>query len=348
MYFVLYDRHLNSIGETYILESWSRTERATDFDELNIVGEQIPYSANPFLVVVNDKQGKQMFSGLASSPIINDKDKKTTITLKDYLTLFNSDIVINWSNFTGTYLNEYVDFILSTWLDQVDVGLSNIAWDLKDISNIELNPEMQKEGTESISVYSLISDAIYFYNLYNKNDIDLVTKTLTFNFLRSSVNPISIKLKDFGINVIEKSFGDYNRVTIYTSDYAKHEQWALTENNNIVKLPSDEARVYPAKNKNFIAQSPSGELTEIGAINNAVYEAVTGLAGNRFQENIDLDAQRYKSIFDLTGVDFSYRVGVYTKEGYYKEIPVGEIETNSNGKHIIRLGYRVQELTQEL
>ena len=67
-----------------------------------------------------------------------------------------------------------------------------------------------------------------------------------------------------------------------------------------------------------------------------------------YQENIDLDAQRYKSVIDLTNIDFSYIIKVYTNEGEYKQLPVGEIETDSNGKHIVRLGYRVQELTQEI
>ena len=78
MYFVLYDRHVKSIGETYILESWNRIQRATDFDEMKIVGEEIPQEANPFFVVVNDRQGKQLFSGLASTPSIDDKTKKTS------------------------------------------------------------------------------------------------------------------------------------------------------------------------------------------------------------------------------------------------------------------------------
>jgi hypothetical protein len=29
-------------------------------------------------------------------------------------------------------------------------------------------------------------------------------------------------------------------------------------------------------------------------------------------------------------------------------LPVGEIETDSKGKYIVRLGHRIQELTQEL
>ena len=66
------------------------------------------------------------------------------------------------------------------------------------------------------------------------------------------------------------------------------------------------------------------------------------------KENIDLDAQKFKSIIDLTNADFSYDVEVYADNGYYKSLPIGEIETDSKGKHIVRIGHRVQELTQEL
>jgi hypothetical protein len=352
MYFVLYDRFLKSIGETYILESWNRTQRATDFDELKIVGAEIPQSANPFLVVINDRQGKQMFSGLASTPAIDDKTKKTSLSLKDYLTLFNSEIIVDWddwNSFTDTTLAGFINFVFNTWKNQIDVGLENIVCDTSAINDIELDTELYTfKGKENVLAYNLISDVINYYGLYNEAKLDLKNKTLTFYFKKASLNPLEIRLSDFGITAIEKSFGDYNRASVYSYDFVKNQEWALTENNNIVKLPTSESLVYPAKNRNFIAEEPKDDLTETQAINDAVYEAVMGLAGNRYQENIDLNAQQYKSIIDLTNIDFSYKIKVYTNEGEYKTLPVGEIETDNKGKHIVRLGHRIQELTQEL
>lgn len=349
MYFVLYDRFLKSIGETYILESWNRTQRATDFDELKIVGAEIPQNANPFLVVANDKQGKQMFSGLASTPTIDDKTKKTTLSLKDYLTLLNSEIIIDWDGFTGTTVASLIDFVFNTWKSQIDVGLENIICDTSAIIDIALDTELYNfTGKENVLAYDLISDAINYYDLYNETKLDLRNKTLTFYFKKASINPLSIRLSDFGVNTIEKSFGDYNRATVYSSSFVKNQEWALTENNKIVKLPTNENVIYPAKNRNFIAEEPKEDLTEIQAINDSVYDAVMGLAENRYQENIDLNAQQYKSVINLTNIDFSYKINVYTNEGEYKVLPVGEIETDSNGTHIVRLGHRIQELTQEL
>lgn len=349
MYFVLYDRFLKSIGETYILESWNRTQRSTDFDELKIVGAEIPQNANPFLVVANDKQGKQMFSGLASTPIIDDKTKKTSLSLKDYLTLLNSEIIVDWDSFDGTTVASLIDFVFNTWKSQIDVGLANIICDTSAITDIALDSELYAfTGKENVLAYTLIADAINYYDLYNENKLDLRNKTLTFYLKKASLNMLSIRLRDFGVNAIEKSFGDYNRATVYNSTFVKNQEWALTLNNKIVKLPTSEDVIYPAKNKNFIAEEPKTDLTETQAINDAVYDAVMGLAKNRYQENIDLNAQQYKSIIDLTNVDFSYIINVYTNEGEYKTFPVGEIETDSKGKHIVRLGHRIQELTQEL
>ena len=349
MYCVLYDRFLKSIGETYILESWNRTQRSTDFDELKIVGAEIPQNANPFLVVVNDRQGKQMFSGLASTPAIDDKIKKTSLSLKDYLTLLNSEIIVDWDSFDGTTVASLIDFVFNIWKSQIDVGLANIICDTSAITDIALDSELYAfTGKENVLAYTLIADAINYYDLYNENKLDLRNKTLTFYFKKASLNMLSIRLRDFGVNAIEKSFGDYNRATVYSSTFVKNQEWALTLNNKIVKLPTSEDVIYPAKNRNFIAEEPKTDLTETQAINDAVYDAVMGLAENRYQENIDLNAQQYKSIIDLTNVDFSYIIKVFTNEGEYKTLPVGEIETDSKGKHIVRLGHRIQELTQEL
>ena len=346
MYFVLYDRNLKSIGETYILESWNRIQRAVDFDEIKIVGEEIPQSANPFFVVINDRQGKQMFSGLASTPAIDDKTKKTSLSLKDYLTLLNSEIIIDWGLFNGDTVASYIDFVFEAWKNQIDVGFQNITCDTTSL-DILLDKEVYNlSDKENVLAYTLIADAINYNNLYCDPKLDLKTKTLTFKFHKALLNVEKVKLSDFGINTIEKSFGDYNRATVYSSTFEKNQEWALTENNNVVKLPTNENLVYPAKNRNFIAQE-NAESTRNG-LNDAIYNAVMGLAENRFQENIDLNAHQYRTIIDLTKIDFSYKIDVYTNKGFYRTLPVGEIETDSKGMHIVRLGHRVQELTQEL
>lgn len=345
MYFVLYDRFLKSIGEPYVLESWSRTQRAVDLDSLRIEGAQIPFSADPFLVVVNDRQGKQMFSGLASTPVINDKTKKTSIILKDYLTLLNSDVVVDFSKLFGvSMLGEYLEFVLNSWKEEIDLGFETVIWSIDSVYKEPIT-HIYNSTLQSVNICDHILGLINYYNLYAVSSLDLNTKTLTYAFYPAGLNSVSIRLKDFGVEVIEKSFGDYNRATIYNSNFVKIQQWALTKDNQVVQLPSTKELVYPAKNKNFIGKD-SDNLVE--PIKSAVFDAVMGLAQNRYQENVDLDAQKYKSVLDLTGIDFSYRVDVYTDDGYYKKLPVGEIVTDSKGKHIIRLGHRVQELTQEI
>lgn len=349
MFFAMYDRFLKTIGDTYILESWSRIQRAVDFDEMKIVGEQIQSSANPFFVVANDKQGKMMFSGLASTPSIDEKTKKTTMYLKDYMTLLNTEILVDWGSFKGDTVAEYLDFILSTWLDQTDVGFNGITWDVSNLSKTVLDPEIPiGEGVENVSVYPLVLDVLNYYNVYCDPKLNIFKKKLIFNFCKGSMHIMSIRLKDFGVTNIEKSFGEHNRATVYTYSKEKDQEWGITADNRIIKIYPSEvdnsvSLVYPAKNRNFISAENNSD-----ALYNAIYDAVMSLARNRYQENIDLNAQQYKSILDLTKVDFSYKIAVYTEEGYYKDLPVGEIETNSKGTHIVRLGQRIQELTQEL
>lgn len=360
MYFVLYDKNFNSIGETYNLESWSRIERSHDFDEMKIVGEKIPSYSEPFLVVVKDHKGKLKFSGLASTPSTDDKLNKTSIMLKDYTTLWNTEILIDWGQLMESEsddfiltLEEYLDFILACWLRQTDIGLKKVEWDTSKLYDIEWDEENlnvnDKTGIESLFLYDHISKVLSYYNIYCIPELDLYDETLTFIFYPiDTSSSISIRLQDFGVPEIEKSFGEFNRVTIYNHVYEQIQTWGITENNQVVKLPTEKNLIYPAKNKNFIAEEPSEELSENQSLWNAVYEAVMELSLNRYQINIDLDFQQYSSIIEASTLNFSRLVSVYTEEGLYRELPVGEVETNSSGKHIVRLGYRIQELTQEI
>lgn len=364
MYFTLYDRNLSSIGETYILESWSRTQRSIDFDDMRLIGEKIPYSAEPFCVVANDKQGTMLFSGLASTPIIDETAQKTFIMLKDYTTLWNTDIIMDWSSLSyDLTVANYLNRVLEQWLEQTDVGFVGITWNTDFLSGLMWDKELPLgSGKESISVYTLIKEIFLYYNVYCVPELHIQTKTLKFIFkYRQSNRTRSIRLEDFGVPKIEKSFGEFNRANVYDHEYTLYQSWGLTEDNSVVKFPTDKSLIYPAKCKNFVSKyiPPKEPITDqeeldrdnaqrIQALNSEVYEAVMELANNRYQEDITLDVQQSTSVVDLTSIDFSYYIDVYTSDGFYKSLPVGEIQTNSDDKFIIRLGYQVQELTQEL
>ena len=354
MFFVLYDRYMKSIGETYIAESWRRVKRAVDFDEMKVVGAKIPYEASPFFVAVNDKHGKPLFSGLASFPQIDEKTQKTSLVLKDYATLWNTDVMISWDKFTGNFLSEYISFILNEWIAQTDVGFSGIGWDVSDLSYMLMDSQIAHPSgvTESYSVRDLIFNALTYYGLYYDAVLDPKRKTLVFRFTKAMVNNISIRLSDFDVLAVEKSFGEYNRATVYDHNRTISSQWALTEDNLIEQIPSGVNYIYPAKNKNFVSKySPDDAVDQEkaqSALFDATYDAVMGLAQNRYQETVELNVVKHKSVRDLTEVDFSYGFSLYTGNGFYRTLPVGEIEMDSKGIHLVRLGYRVQELTQEI
>lgn len=347
MYFVLYDRNLNTIGSTYVLENWHRTRRAYDYDDMSIEGERIPDNAEPFFVVVNDKTGHMNFSGLAGTPENDDETNKTKITIKDYRTLFNSDIVIDWSQFKGTTFKDLLDFVLNLWKTQNgEIGFDNIEFDTNEVSDILLDTEIDLgQEKESFQVYEFLSENMYYYSAYTDVILDIYVKKLTFAFKKVGTRKVSVKLADFDIGKVAKDFGEYNQATVYTSDFVKQGTWILTADNAVAKLEDGKTfnRIYPVKNRNFVAAS-----TEADALNSAIYDAIFGLAENRYAESFDLDINANAAGEYIRDIGFDTSVEVYTADGYYKTLPIGEIEQDSDDTHIIRVGYRAQELTQIL
>ena len=267
------------------------------------------------------------------------------------MTLLNSDIVVRWSDFKGSTLSEYIDFVFSIWkVQNGSLGFDNIVWDVSRVQGSLDTGIPLGTDTESVLAYTLIHDCMSYYGVWCESTLDVFEKKLTFTFRNTETGYQDIRLKDFGIEQVEKSFGEFNRVTIYNHLYEKKQSWVLTEDNSVVKEPLnlEEVPVYPTKNRNYIAEEPDDELTEIDAVNNAVYDAVMDLSDNRYQENIDLDVAGHSVGVLLENANFSLAVRVYTDTGYYKTLPIGEIVTDSKGKHIVKVGYRIQELTQEL
>jgi hypothetical protein len=247
-------------------------------------------------------------------------------------------------------LAQYISTALTNWVQQTDVGIENITWDVSELTDIVWDSEALpiSAGYENVVLYDLINNALIYYDAYCVPELNIETKTLTYKFYKAGVQHRDLRLKDFGIPKVEKSFGAYTRASVYYSDSSTlSTQWAITEDNKIVKLPSTENLVYPAKNKNFIAELPTDDLTIEQSVWNATYDAVMELSSNRYQENVDLDLRDIRGLVNLEDVDFSFNISVYAENGLYKNLPVGEIETDSKGKHIIRLGRRIQELTQE-
>lgn len=347
MYYVLYNREFKSIGDSLILENWSRTQRSYDYDDLSIRGEMIPYDADPFFVVVNDRQGRQIFSGLSSVPTTREKEQKTSLSLKDYKTLWNTEIVVDWSVFSSfTNLGQYISKILELWLAQTDVGFSGISWDTEEIKNLALPEglESPQDSTPSVeSVYDLIDGACLLTDIWCDPYLDIKNKRLLYRFRKPPTNSVNIRLADLGVSDLEKSFGDINRAVVYSNDYTLLESWSLTTNNAVSRLPSVASLVYPAKQKVFIAADSTEQAKQ-----DAIYSAVTELAGSRYQERVSIDVNAHSSVIDLSQVDLSYVVHVYSSQGFYRTLPVGEIQTDSSGKRVIVLGKQYQELTQEI
>lgn len=341
MYAVLYDQNMSSYRGLYKIESWNRVQRAYDFDTMSIVCQQLPSEASPFFVVVNNEKGHELFSGLAGTPDIDDKTQKTTLVLKDFMTLMNSEIIIPWATITTNYPNASVktifDVILGLWTTQNgEIGFDGISWNTDSLSNITADTSVIPTETESALVYDIISQYMSYYDLFCTPVLDVHSKSLTYNFSKVGIRTKNIRLSDYGIDRIVKDFGEYNKVSVYNTSYVLQDSYVLCEDNTIVKEPTNKPLVYPIKNRNYIASSDED-------IASARYDAIMGLAENRYQENFDIDASN-DSV--LRGISFDTAVNIYTDLGLYKKMPVGEIETDSNGKYRLTIGYRTQLLTQ--
>lgn len=331
MYFLLYDRGLNSFDGSYILESWTRTQRAYDFDDMQFIGEAVSPEIEPFFVVAMDYRGKQLFGGLCSNPEIDEKTKKSTIIVKDFLTLFNTDIIIDMAPMqTVKELFEYIAV-------NCNCGFSSIQIDTTEIASIILENKADKGN---YLAYEIMSQQFSYYGIYAKSWLDINAKKIVIKFAKlGGENTKKIRLKDFGVERISKNIGEITRVAIFGNDFKKIESFVLGYDNNIYKEPTSNNLVYPLKTKNFVASSAEAKDVE-----QAKYDALMELAKNRYNENIDIE-DRFNY---LENVDFGYLLEVSTEKGIYKMLPLGEIETDSKGKHLFRVGYRPQLLTQIL
>ena len=97
-------------------------------------------------------------------------------------------------------------------------------------------------------------------------------------------------------------------------------------------------RYYPVKAKIFKDQY----------LFNAQFQAILELCNNRWVDNIWLDSNDPKNPIDLSEVDIMNRFYIYTDDGFYKMLPVSEIELRITEKTLqkrIKLGFRKEKLT---
>lgn len=350
MYCILYDRNFNSFENAFIVESLKWVRRAYDLDDINVVCEEINVSTEPFFVVIKEDTGQTIVSGLASTPNITTNNGKSTIIVKDLLTLFNTDIIL-----LGAGLNNFDQFIsrVLTDFNRFNFNLPNITINFNsNLSDVVVNDVLPNHDTY-YNAKNIILSLLLIKDLYYNYSIDIKTKTLIFNFYKSGTITKNIKLADFFNTEIKKQFGDINQVRIYVRGETATSRaiYSLGIDNNIYtgELTGNANRLYPVKNKIFFANSSSTQ-----DINTAKIDALTELAKRRYQENVNIEISDNFNLERFKNITFSTRFQVINNENLiYKTLPLGEIEvqrnnTNNLDKLILRCGYRQRLLTQIL
>lgn len=97
-------------------------------------------------------------------------------------------------------------------------------------------------------------------------------------------------------------------------------------------------RYYPIKTKIF--SDPY--------LANAQFKAILELCNNRWVDNIWLDNNDPRNPIDLSDVEIMDRFYIYTEDGFYKMLPVSEIElklTENSIQKRIKLGFKKEKLT---
>jgi hypothetical protein len=318
----LYNRQFQVIGtNAFVIESWKKITRAFETDSIQFVGE-VPNIdiTSALFATVHDKFGNVLFGGLLSTPDSSNKTDKATIYLKDFITMFNTEIVIDMTAYAT------VDALITAMFGLATETGITINLDITGINAINLD---YAKDTTTINIKETIFELCKQYNLYYEANIDLINNRLNISFKKVGTATLDINLSEWDLKVTAQDFGIINKATVLSEIDAVEAVYYLCNDNVIRVAPSEEQKLYPIKNKNFI-----GEDRE--------YNAITILAENRYQENFDINVVDTQ----LQDYGFNTLLTLYVNGIIYKQLPIGEIEEDSNGTKIIRIGYRPRLFTQ--
>lgn len=347
MIYRVFDRDWNNSQFAKKIDSFKHIARAVDFNALSCHGEALPNDIDPFFIGIFTDEGKLrhfMFYG------VGEKDNTTgqvDITATCLKVIFNTEKIITWDAYEYDNLGELLDFIFFH-IDTLDVGF-NYDVDYQDIYNtslsiIDLGIDIfpQKQGIYNI--FSVLKKLLYYYNLYIDYTVSLKDKKVNF-IINKAVDTKNLILSQYNISDDVKANIGLNMAQVVKSDDTGKVHYFLTRDNRITTNIDDPERLFPAIMKCFIAEVD--EDNDVTSVNyyQAKVDAILALAERRYQQNFDISVAKQDRLF---AVDFQVNFNVYGSKGFYKSLPIGEIETNHNDIKVLRIGYRPQFLTQVL
>lgn len=310
-------------------------KRPVELNDFSCICEPITEDIQPTFIVIRDDRGRDIiYSSLAGVPIVNE-DNQTEIVGTDLKTIFSSDIVTQFGEYT--YVGEVINKIFDDWNNQVNKGAINCRLDYEDDAQI-VPLENFKPSTEK-NVYDALTEIQSYlnaYNLYIDSTIDLVEKEVVFTIGKTMQDEINIKLWEYGLKNYGKWVADINEVqgyfvddngnwNSYVDENGNEVVWILTSKNEIT-IDESKRDIYPIKKRVFTSNENREQANK---------DALAELLNSRFNENIDLPVRNFYPTFKT-------KFNVYLKKGQplYKSLPCGELRYDADGLYEYQIGYR--------
>lgn len=329
MYITFYDRNFKALADnsSQLIENFSRTRRAYDFNEFNCTCEPLTIDAQPVFGVIRKNNGDYDYAVL--NPVIDiDKNNKGNVSCRDLKAVFNTEVLYDFKLFEGLNIAAFLLFLFDKWRDFDNCGFNveiNFADDCKNIKIIE-NTLPADKGI--YNTFEVVKKVFGIYDLYMTTSLDIRGhKIICF------IGSTKRYLKNLNIDEYPNTFGrvaaDINTAIAYTNDYSESIRWYLLRNNKITQDLKNRD-IFPSRAKIFISEK----------LEEASFNAIGELAENRYQEQIDINIYDSVDYDRLRNVDFDTSFNIFSGGKYYKTLPIGEIIDNDKNEMTIKIGYK--------
>lgn len=309
--------------------SYRLIKRPVEVNDLTCTCQAFTENIQPTFLVIKDDRGGYIYGSLAGVPLLNEKNQ-TQINGTDLKTMLSSDIIVAPNSYTN--VKQYINYLFDTWKAQVNQGSFNCELlynsNVGEITLTDLVPSFEKSTV--VNALTELQSYLKFYNLYLDTKLDLVNKKIQFIIGRTMLNALNIKLWEYGIKNYGKWIADVNECQGYyedsdTGNLTAGYKWLLTSQNEVT---TDESKrdIYPIKRKVVISQDGVLEANK---------EALTLLLDSLFNEDIDIEPTSISPTFET-------KFGVFVNKGEdkYKDLPCGELQYDSNGLVMVKIGFR--------
>lgn len=346
MIYRTFSRNWQSSGFAKKMDTYKHIKRAIDFNELQAHGEALANDVDPFFIGIFSDEGRLIYFMFCGIPQTDSVSKQTTINAVCLKTIFNTERIIDFSGLNITTLGDLLSVIFTAFLT-VPCGF-NISIDYTLVSTISITDEdleidLVPKTKDIFNIFELLQKLLFFYECNLVYEVSIKEQMVYFIIDRAN-DEKTILLQNYNIIDDVKITIGINMTQVQKADGSGNIFFYLTRDNRITLNLNDTERLYPALNKVFISEIDDEDFskTELN-YHQAKINAVFTLAERRYQQNFDIPLYPSDRLF---AVDFKTKFNVYSDKGFYKQLPLGEIETNHNNVKILRIGYRPQFLTQ--